>query len=263
MDAQKELIVRLLQELLVPQGIYEKSDLPSRKVEGIGLHSGLLAGSIPDLVEIKENNLSFIVDIKNGQKTGFFLDQRNNRAYAGALAAGKKVLNCFCYSGGFSIYAAIKGAEQTANIDISPEALTLAKKNFSINSLAPSQHRFLAADGFTALRDLKQKSEKFDLIILDPPAFAKNQSTVQQAARGYKDINLQAMQLMASEGILVTCSCSQHLDRMLFQKIVHDASVDAGRGLQFISIRGQAEDHPINAAHPEGEYLKCLVARVI
>lgn len=259
----KAQLITIIQDCFQPKGIYERSDIPSRKVENLGLNNQIIYGEIPELIEIKENGLKFLVDLKKGQKTGFFLDQRENRKRVGELAPGKKVLNCFCYSGGFSIYAAQSGAAKTTNLDISGEALELAKKNYQLNNCDLEALEFISADVFEELRKYKKENKKYDLIILDPPAFAKNAAAVKTAARGYKDINLQALNILETNGLLVTCSCSQHLDKALFQKIVHDAALDAQRKLQILEIRGQAADHPIAATHPEGEYLKCLICRVI
>jgi 23S rRNA (cytosine1962-C5)-methyltransferase len=262
MERLRSTIIEVLKSTLQPRALYERSDVASRKVEGLPLRCQPVFGNTPEMVTIMENDLKFKVSIAQGQKTGFFLDQRNNRKRVGELAKDKKVLNCFAYSGGFSVYAAAGGATSVVSVDISPAALKLAEENFQINNLDSSKHTLFTADAFELLREYKNKNEKFDLIILDPPAFVKNQGSVPDAARGYKDINLQAISIMQPNGILVTCSCSQHIDRMLFQKIVHDAAIDAGRDLQILEISGQSADHPININHPEGEYLKCLIARV-
>ena len=261
LERQKEGLLALIQEVFAPQSIYERSDLSSRKLEGLAPSSGQLYGQTPEKVEIKENGLRFLADLCKGQKTGFFLDQRDNRSYLAKLSAGKRTLNCYCYSGAFTVYAAKGGAEDSLNIDISAEALALAEQNFKINGLTPGRHLLERAEVPDKLRKLK--GEEFELVILDPPAFAKTRTSIMAAARGYKDINLQALQLLKSGGLLVTCSCSQHLERRLFQKIVHDAAIDAGRELQILANLGQAPDHPVNISHPEGEYLKCLVCRVI
>lgn len=255
-------IVTAIQTTLNPKGILERGDLVSRKVEGLPQESSVLAGTIPDTVTITENNMQLVVDLKKGQKTGFFLDQRDNRARVGELSKNKKVLNCFSYSGGFTVAAALHGAT-TTSIDISAEAIELCKQNFKLNNLNVAGHQFIAADVFGDLRRLRAEKQTFDLIILDPPAFAKSKDHVGQAAKGYKDINYVALQIIKENGILVTCSCSQHIERMLFQKIVHDAARDAGRTVQLLEFRGQACDHPINLAHPEGDYLKVMICRVI
>jgi 23S rRNA (cytosine1962-C5)-methyltransferase len=255
-------IIAAIQTILNPKGILERGDLVSRKVEGLPQENQILAGTIPDELEIIENNMKFLVNVKTGQKTGFFLDQRDNRARVGDLAKNKTVLNCFCYSGGFTVVAALQGAI-TTNIDSSAEAIELARRNCTLNDIDTHLHQYITADVFGELRRLRAEKHTFDMIILDPPAFAKNKEHVPQAAKGYKDINYVALQIIKENGILVTCSCSQHLERMLFQKIVHDAARDAGRTVQLIEYRGQAPDHPINLDHPEGDYLKVLICRVI
>lgn len=263
MEKIKQMIIDILVEVLKPNGIYERSDMVSRKVEGLAMTTGVVHGEVPDIIEIIENGLKFKVNLKTGQKTGFFLDQRDNRAQVGLLAKNKTVLNCFSFSGGFSIYAAKGGAKKTTSVDISAEAIELAKENFALNNLDPDKQEFIADDVFEVLRRFNKEGRKFDLIVLDPPAFAKNAAAVKTAARGYKDINMQAFKILNPNGFLITCSCSQHLEKMLFQKIVHDAAIDAGRDVQLLETRGQAADHPIALAHPEGDYLKCLICRVI
>ncbi len=264
MEKEKEVIIKILCEILKPVGIYERSDMISRKIEGLSPATGVVFGEVPDLVEIKENGLKFLVDLKQGQKTGLFLDQRDSRAKVGKYSAGKKVLNCFSYTGGFSVYAAANQAKQTLSIELSADALKLTQDNFKLNNLSLENNKLLQADVFDALRDLrKAEQEKFDLIILDPPAFTKNAESVKTAARGYKDINFQALHLASPNSLFVTCSCSQYIDQMLFQKIVHDAARDAQRQLQILEIWGQAADHPVSIAHPEGRYLKSLFCRVI
>ena len=258
----KQDIIAAIQTALKPKGIFERGDMVSRKVEGLPQENKVLSGTIPETVIITENNMQLTVDLQKGQKTGMFLDQRDNRARVGELSKNKNVLNCFSYSGGFSVAAALNGAK-TTSIDISPEAIELCKQNFKLNNLDLAGHQFIAADVFGDLRRLRAEKQTFDLIILDPPAFAKNKDHIKQAAKGYKDINYVAMQIIKENGILVTCSCSQHIDRMLFQKIVHDAARDASRTVQLLEYRGQAPDHPINLAHPEGDYLKVMICRVI
>jgi 23S rRNA (cytosine1962-C5)-methyltransferase len=261
MDRLREKIVDLLKELLKPKGIYERSDIPSRKVDGLPVVAQLLFGDIPEKIEIIENDLVFDVDVKNGQKTGFFLDQRDNRLAIRKFVKGQKVLNCFGYSGGFAVSAAKGGAAEVETVDISEEATNMALAHFARNGFVGNKYRAVTADVFDYLREIKPGV--YDVIILDPPAFTKNKDSVMAAARGYKEINRQAVRVLPPGGILVTCSCSQHIDRMLFQKIVHDGAIDAGKDLQILEIRGQSSDHPINISHPEGEYLKCLICRVM
>lgn len=206
-----------------------------------------------------ENGISFWVDIENGQKTGFFLDQRDNRQWIGGLSKGKKVLNAFGFTGGFSIYALLGGASSVTSVDISAEASAMVKKNTELNQIEENRHQILTADCFDYLRTMETD---FDLIILDPPAFAKKAQSIDQAARGYKDINLQAMKKIKSGGWLASFSCSQHMSRTLFQKVLAGAAADSGKFVQIIGEFGQPADHPVAVGHPEGHYLKGFLMRV-
>lgn len=263
MERVRETLLEILREEFNPVTIYERSDKTSRKLEGLTPKEGLLWGKEPDeLIEIKERGASFFVDVKKGQKTGFFLDQRDNRRAAAVYARGLKVLNCFSYSGGFSVMAALAGANEVTSVDISEEAVALACRNFELNGIDPNDHQFVAADVFEFLRQKQKENERYDVIILDPPAFVKARADVEKAARGYKDINLQALKLLEPGGILVTCSCSHHLSADLFRKIVFGACVDAGKDLQVLEVKGADRDHPVRITHPEGEYLKCIIGQV-
>ncbi len=254
-------IIEILQKTLQPKGIFEKDDSEWRAWEGLEKRVGRLVGeNPPDYVEIKENNLNFIVDIHGGQKTGFFLDQRDNRKLIGELSAGKRVLNCFSYTGGFSVYATKAGATQTVSVDSSEQALNTAKDNFKINGIDPAGHEFVNADVFEYLRSSRQE---FDVIILDPPAFCKNKQQIQHAARGYKDINLFALKRLSKGGLLFTCSCSSYITPDLFQKIIFGAAKDARLEVRMLAKTSHAFDHPISIYHPEGEYLKGLLCEVV
>lgn len=260
MERWRDMIIHVLQKELSPKGIFEKGDSEWREWEGLEKRIGRLAGEEPpDFVEIQENGLQFIVDIHRGQKTGFFLDQRANRRMVGSLARGKRVLNCFSYTGGFSVYAANGGALQTVSVDSSEPALNTARVHFEKNGLKPEDHTFEEADVFEYLRQTRQE---FDMIILDPPAFCQNKNQVQQAARGYKDINLFAFKRIAPGGLLFTFSCSSHIEPDLFQKIVFGAAKDARREVRILAKTGHAMDHPVSIYHPEGEYLKGLLCEV-
>jgi 23S rRNA (cytosine1962-C5)-methyltransferase len=208
----------------------------------------------------QENGLSFYVDIATGQKTGFFLDQRDNRALLKSMSKGRRVLNAFSYSGAFSVYAIAGGAVSVDSVDISAAAAELATRNMELNFGATPSHQGIKADAFKFLQEMEK--DAYDLIVLDPPAFTKHISTVQKAARGYKEINLKAMQKIASGGLLFTYSCSQHISSDLFRKIVFGAASDAGREVRIVHQMSQAPDHPISIYHPEGEYLKGLVLHV-
>lgn len=255
MEKIKPFILEKLIALLAPKGILEKSELPSRKEEGLPPVTSLLYGTVPDQIEIKENGLKFIVEPKKGQKTGFFLDQREMRKLVGSLSKGKNVLNCFSYTGGFSVYAAACGAKSVHSVDISKDATELAKQNMAINHFTVPESNFIAADVFEYLR----QPLPFDLVILDPPAFAKRAKDVVNGCRGYKEINRQAMQKMPPQSILITCSCSYHVDEELFQKVAFQAALEAGRKVKLIGRHRQAIDHPVNLYHPEGDYLKSLI----
>lgn len=253
MEKLKGFIVDLLDKILHPKAIYEKSMLPSRKEEGLDLVQMMLKGDFQAPFEIKENGLRFIVDPIKGQKTGFFLDQRSMREWVRHNSSGKKVLNCFSYSGGFSVYALSGGAKLADSVDISKEAISEAEANLQINGFSGSLY---CDDVFTFLRE---KPLPYDLVILDPPAFAKRAKDVVQAARGYKDINRIAMQKMQPGSILLTCSCSYFIDEKLFRQVLFQAASEAKRSVRIIGKHQMALDHPINLHHPEGDYLKSLV----
>lgn len=253
MEKLRPLIIQHLIETLKPESIYEKSNQGSRKEEGLPLVEKFIYGKENDEVEILENGLKFIVNVREGQKTGFFLDQREMRAKVKELSKGKKVLNCFSYTGGFSVYALAGGAIAADSVDISEKALEIAKKNVQLNGYS---HQAIAADVFTFLRE---DELNYDLVILDPPAFAKGKKDIVQACRGYKDINRVAIKKMKPETILITCSCSAYIDTSLFQQVVFQAAAEAGRGVQIIGRHALAPDHPINIFHPETEYLKSLI----
>jgi 23S rRNA (cytosine1962-C5)-methyltransferase len=256
-------VVSLLGELLPFRGIYERSDVEVRKKEGLPPTTGLLAGQErPALVYVIENGHRFIVDIKQGQKTGFYLDQRENRQKLTRYCRGKTVLNCFAYTGAFAVYAAGAGAKKVVNVESSAEALKLAQRNMALNGFDRLDDEHVEGDVFQVLRQYRDEERNFDLIVLDPPKFAYSQSQVQAACRGYKDINLLAMQMLRPGGILFTFSCSGLVSPELFQKVVFGASVDAGRNVQIIEKLSQGFDHPILLSFPESEYLKGFICRV-
>lgn len=261
-EAWKKEIVAHLAELLSPTGIYERSDAEVRKKEGLSLCSGLLWGKEPpEMVEIQEGHIRFLVDLRAGHKTGFYLDQRDNRRIVSEFAKGAQVLNCFAYTGGFGIFASAAGAEEVIHIDASSSALDIARKNAELNSLDMSRMQFSEQDVFQSLRRFRDSGKSVDLIILDPPKFAESHSQLDRACRGYKDINLLAFKLLKPGGILMTFSCSGLMMPELFQKIVADAALDAGCEAHIIRRLSQAEDHPVSLNFPEGHYLKGLVCR--
>ena len=261
MEGSKESIVRLLAQEFHPESIYERSDVSTRKEEGLPERCGLLYGEeISDRVEIEEDGCRFQVNVKRGQKTGFYLDQRENRLLLKGVSGGKRVLDCFSYSGAFSIHAGMGNAGEVTLVDSSGEALTMAAEHFALNDLEKVDRKWMRGDAFEVMRTLQPE---YDIVILDPPPFAKRKGHVPDASRGYKDLNLQAFRLLKKEGLLLTFSCSHHIHRDLFQKIVFSAAVDAGRNVQLLGLRGHPVDHPINLSHPEGEYLKGLICRVL
>jgi 23S rRNA (cytosine1962-C5)-methyltransferase len=264
MEHWKEEIVKALEELLPVAGIYERSDVATREKEGLATVVGLLSGAEPpELVEIEEGPLRFLVDVKRGHKTGFYLDQRDNRAMVPEFSQGEEVLNCFSYSGGFGLRALKGGAEGLTNIDASAEAVGLVQENMGLNRLDSGKCENLTGDVFHLLRKFRDQGRSFGVIILDPPKFAESGSQVDGACRGYKDINLLAFKLLKPGGVLFTFSCSGHVGLPLFQKIVADAALDAGRDAQIIRYLGQAADHPIGLPFPEGQYLKGFICKAL
>jgi 23S rRNA (cytosine1962-C5)-methyltransferase len=261
-DTAREPIVAALKEACSPDGIYERSDVPERELEGVPQRAGLLAGpDIPELVEIREDGARLLVDIAHGQKTGLFLDQRTNRQAAAAYARGRRVANCFAYSGGFSVHAAIAGAAEVVSVDVSQGACRLAARNMALNGFPDAP--VVEANCFDWLRKEQDEGHTYGMIVLDPPAFARGKGTVEAAARGYKEINLRAIKLLEPDGILVTCSCSRPIGLDEFIGIVRAAGNDAGRELQLLEERTQPPDHPVLLDAPETSYLKCLIIRAL
>lgn len=256
----KETISDLLVEETGVKNIYERSDADVREFEGLQPINGVLRGSIlHDPLTIVEHNLKFKVDIQHGHKTGFYLDQRANRQRVGELAKDRDVLNCFCYTGGFSLNALANGARSVLSVDSSANALSMLEENLLLNNLPADRHTSLEGDVFQLLRKFRDENRSFDMIILDPPKFAPTSAQAEKAARGYKDINLLAFKLLRSRGILVTFSCSGGVDAALFQKIVASAALDAGIDATIIEHMSQGSDHPVSLHFPEGAYLKGLI----
>ncbi|HIF9227688.1 TPA: class I SAM-dependent methyltransferase [Photobacterium damselae] len=256
-EAQKEALVEALQICYPLCNVYERSDVAVRKKEGLAQRTGVLVGNEPPkFVTIEENGVKINVDIKGGHKTGFYLDQRDSREAAVKYVNGKRVLNCFCYTGGFGLYALKGRASQVVNVDVSQPALDTAKMNAEMNGYPLENAEFLNADVFKLLREYRDRGEQFDVVIMDPPKFAESKSQLVGACRGYKDINMLAMQITKPGGMLLTYSCSGLMDGNLFQKIIADAALDAKRDVQFIERFAQAADHPLDSAYPEGFYLK-------
>ncbi len=262
-ERHRRIIINTLLDLIEPQGIYERSDSDSREKEGLVPVTGPVWGELPpDLIEIVENQHAFMVDVKLGHKTGFYLDQRQNRQELTKYFAGKEVLNAFAYTGGFSVYAAHAGATRIVNVDTSERALQIAENNMLRNGFTGREDVYAVADVFDVLRSYISAGWKFDVVILDPPKFSNSKRQVEKATHGYKDINMLAMRLLKRGGILATFSCSGTVSRDLFQKVLFGASVDAGRTVQIIEQLSQSSDHPILLTCPETEYLKGFVCRV-
>ena len=257
---KRERIVRVLNDLFRPRGIYERGDVAVRAKEGLPLESGVLSGEVPDKVQIRENGLVMSVDVKNGQKTGYFLDQKENRFAARRYCKDARVLDCFCNSGGFSLNAATVAKEVTA-LDISEFALANVRENAALNQF--TNIRTQCADVFEALRAYKAEGKKFDCIVLDPPAFCKSAAEVRDACRGYKDINLLAMKLLERGGYLITCSCSHYMTLPLFENMLADAAAASGRRVKMLEVKIQAPDHPSLLCAEETMYLKYFVLQIL
>ncbi len=256
----KETIADILVEETGIQNIYERSDVDVRELEGLKPITGILRGTIPNSqFPISEYNLKFNINIATGHKTGFYLDQRENRHRVGELAKDRDVLNCFCYTGGFSIHALANGAKSVLSVDSSADALALLEENIAINNLPADRHTSREGDVFQLLRKFRDENRSFDMIILDPPKFAPTAAHAEKASRAYKDINLLAFKLLRHGGILATFSCSGGVDAALFQKIVASAALDAGTEAAIIEYLSQGSDHPVSLHFPEGAYLKGLI----
>ena len=260
----KNTIVSSLQNLLHPAGIFERSNVESRSFEGLEQTAGPLYGQIPpDAIKIKENGLSFKIDIKNGQKTGFYLDQRDNRQAISSFANGLDILDCFSYSGGFSVYSLASGAKSVTLIDSSAQCLELAQENLKLNDLEMTRATFIEGDVFKILREFRDNGKRFDMVILDPPKFAPRKSDLKKAMAGYKDINMLALNILKPAGILATFSCSGAVDPQSLQVALFWAATDSRREIQIIKTLSQGLDHPRRVSFPESEYLKGFVCRVI
>lgn len=261
MERFKADIVDALAQELSPRGVYERNDVPVRELEGLSQQTGLLWGEVPDRVEMQENGVRFLVDVKEGQKTGFFLDQKENRAAIAPFVPGMRVLDCFTHTGSFALHAARYGAAEVTGVDISEHACACALENARLNGVE-DRVRFECANAFDFLRAQQTAKAQYDVVILDPPAFTKTRSAVEGALRGYKEINLRGMKLTRDGGFFVTCSCSQHVTPDLFRGMLMDAQKDAHVQLRQIEWRTQGRDHPILLASPETQYLKCGIFQV-
>ena len=264
MERNKAIVLDILQELLDPVGIFDRSDASARSHEGMEPSSGgILSGmEPPEYVRVKENGVLYDVNISTGQKSGFYCDQRDNRRIVAEHSAGKRILDCFSYSGGFSLNALKHNAAEVISVDSSAPALETLKRNIEINNFQNAAHRLIQSDVNKQLRAFRESGEKFDVIVLDPPKYAPSRSALNKASRAYKDLNRQAMLLLNEGGLLATFSCSGAIDILTFKQILAWAALDAGKEVQFIYQFTQPEDHPIRSSFPEGEYLKGLLCRV-
>lgn len=261
MERFKQDVVDALVEELHPRGIWERNDVPVRRLEGMELTTGLLYGEVPDRVQMVENGVHFWVDVKEGQKTGFFLDQKENRAAIAPFVKGKTVLDCFTHTGSFALHAGFFGASEVTGVDISAYACEFAAENARLNHLEDRVH-FVEANAFDLLSQQSREGVKYDVVILDPPAFTKTRTAIESATRGYKEINLRAMKMVRPGGYLITCSCSQHILPSAFMRIICDAAHDARVHLRQVEYRTQGRDHPILPAAPETQYLKCGIFQI-
>lgn len=260
----KNIIVDELVKLLSPKGIYERSDLKSREHEGLADANGLLWGETPpEFVDMVENGIHYKVNIIDGQKSGFYCDQRENRYLTAQYAKGKRMLDCFCYSGGFTLNALRENVREVVAVDSSALAIETLKNNIIHNGFDATKYTAVQSDVNKYLRTLGEQGEKFDVIVLDPPKYAPSRSTLEKASRAYKDLNRRGLMLLESGGLLATFSCSGAMDIDTFKQVIAWAALDAGKEIQFIRQFSQPEDHPVRASFSEGEYLKGLLVRVL
>jgi len=261
MERWKDVVLEALTNSIKPQGIYIRNDVPIREKEGLELSKGFHGKPFTTDLVIDENGLKLHMDVAGGQKTGHFLDQVQNHAEMRRISKGQRVLDCFTHTGGFGLHAAHYGAKEVLGLDISEDAIAHATRNAELNGLKDC--RFAVANVFDHLTEMSRRGEQWDVIVLDPPAFAKSRGAIDNAYRGYKEINLRAMKCIPNGGYLVTCSCSQHMTPDLFRKMVAEAARDAGRRLREVYYGTQPPDHPILWGVPESHYLKCLMLEVI
>jgi 23S rRNA (cytosine1962-C5)-methyltransferase len=261
-DSRQNLVIPALLDIFSPRGIIARNDTGVRKLEGLQEKVEILFGDLPEFVDLEEHGLRFKVDIQRGQKTGHFFDQKENHLLLEKISRNRDVLDCFCYTGSWGLHAAHFGAASVTYVDFSERALTLARGNAARNGLSTPM-RYETEDVFDRLRSLKSEKKRFDLVILDPPAFVKSRKTVKEAEKGYLTINRRAMELLGQNGYLITCSCSYHMGREMFRDLLVKAARLAGREMRVIEVRSQAHDHPILLAVPETEYLKCFLLQMV
>lgn len=262
-EKAKSIIIEILVKALQPKGIFDRSDATARTHEGITAENGLLWGDAPaTFIAVKENGITYHINIVEGQKSGFYCDQRDNRKILADYADGKTILDCFCYSGGFSLNAFKNGAAAVTSVDSSALAIETLKQNIELNKFDSKNHTAIQSDVNKQLRAFKEEGKKFDIVVLDPPKYAPSRSALDRAARAYKDLNRLGLLLLESGGLLATFSCSGAVDIETFKQIIAWAALDAGKEVQVIRQFSQPEDHPIRLSFPEGEYLKGLLVRV-
>jgi 23S rRNA (cytosine1962-C5)-methyltransferase len=261
-EGYKGMIVDVLKEVINPKAIYERNDVSVRELEGLSQHKGFIGEEFNTFVEILENGLYLKVDMAEGQKTGYFLDQRENRLALEQLSSGARVLDCFCHTGTFSINAARFGATEVLGLDISQSALEIARENAARNGYGEIC-TFREGNSFDELRAMDKAGERYDLVILDPPAFTKSKNALAGAIRGYKEINLRGLKLLEKGGFLLTCSCSYHMSEELFMEVLQSSARDAGKDVRIVEVRRQAKDHPMLLASQETHYLKCVILQVL
>lgn len=261
MDLRRDLILEALQRVFAPRGIIARNDVAVRTLEGLEEKVEILAGEIPELVEMEENGLRFLINLREGQKTGGFLDQKQNHLLLRDICRGGSVLDCFCYAGSWAVHAAHFGAASALGLDISARAVDQASGNAGLNGMADRVH-FEECDVFERLRSLKHEGQGFDVIVMDPPAFVKSRKSIAEATKGYLTVNRRALELLQPGGYLITCSCSFHMGREAFREMLATAARLARREVRLVATCSQAPDHPVLLSFPESEYLKCFVLQV-
>jgi 23S rRNA (cytosine1962-C5)-methyltransferase len=262
MELRRDLIVDALQRVFAPKGIIARNDVAVRGLEGLEERVELLAGEIPELVEIEENGLRFLINLREGQKTGGFLDQKQNHLLLRDICRGRAVLDCFCYAGSWAVHAGYFGAVSAMGLDISARAVELASRNSGLNGVADRVH-FEECDVFDRLRSLRHEGKSFGVIVMDPPAFVKSRKNIAEATKGYLTVNRRALELLEPGGYLITCSCSFHMGREAFREMLVSAARLARREVRLVAICSQSPDHPVLLSFPESEYLKCFVLQVV
>lgn len=262
-EVRRDDVLRAVHDVLEPRGIYERSDVSVRRLEGLELRKGPLMGSFAPRFMIRENDVMLTVDVAEGQKTGYFLDQKENRrALAGLVRNGDSVLDAFCHTGTFGAHAAQYGAGSVTFLDISDAALVTARENSRLNGFE-DRSSFVLGNAFDVLRQMEREKQAYDVVVLDPPAFTKSKGSIEGAVRGYKEVNIRGLKLTKRGGFLVTCSCSHHMSRDMFMQVVVEAGADSGRRMRLVEYRSQSKDHPILVGMPETEYLKCAIFQVL